>query len=84
MYVSECSEKKCYKKKRPIEIAGLYMRKLAPTKNMDHEIRTISFIEAPNKTIASQKNCKKTTFRININSPEARPSFPECNCRLSL
>jgi len=51
---------------------------------MDHEIRRISFIEAPNKTIASQKNCKKTTFKININSPEARPSFSECNCRLSL
>ena len=47
---------------------------------MDHEIRIISFIEDPNKTIASQKLCKKMTFRINIINPEARIVFSEYRC----
>jgi len=51
---------------------------------MDAPIRRIAFKEVPNKTMASQNNCKKSTLKININTPLARPSFFESNCTLTL
>jgi hypothetical protein len=51
---------------------------------MDAPIRRIAFKEVPNNTMASQNNCKKSTLKININSPLARPSFFESNCTLTL
>ena len=51
---------------------------------MDAPIRRIEFKEVPNDTIASQNNCKKSTLKININTPLAKPSFFESNCTLTL
>ena len=84
MYVSEYSEQKNNKKKRPIEIVGLYMMQLITTKHIDAPIRRITFNDAPKKTIASHNNCKNNTFRININTPLARLSFFESNRTITL
>lgn len=51
---------------------------------MDTPIRRMAFKEVPNKTMASQNNCKKSTLKININIPLAKPSFFESNCTLTL
>jgi hypothetical protein len=51
---------------------------------MDAPIRRIGSKEVPNNAIASQNNCNKSTLKININTPLAKPSFFESNCTLTL